>query len=435
MQQGGLVGIAGGQYGYRTIGSGETNYAGLPTIIFQGRGYQSVTIPYNGVVQSVWECYNIQTGQIYWQLPGMTQPPTMTTQDIGTPSEPGAGQTGMGTGLWSLQYIGANLIRYDPWSGAVQLNVSIAPLTSGTCYDDPYVLSVQTVGTGASAHYYLINWTTTGTDPVFADRILSNVSYPFSSLGTADFESMVAVNSGSITPAGAGTAQGQFIMGASLTTGSLLWNVTTSDIFFSTNTGCADHGEYAVKMLGGWWDCWNLKTGQLVWQTAKPGASGGEAYPWGDFGAYTTASYGGFVYDFSYAGIYAINWTNGAIGWHFTNPAAPFEAPWYPSTSWFSNSPQIANGILYYGNGEHSPTEPLARGWDLFGINATTGQEIWNMTYGGMAGPVAGGYLTFGVPMMVICMSSAQDLAQLLSQCHKQQSLQDLRRYIWYSSR
>ena len=406
LQQGGLVGIAGGQYGYRSIGSGETAYSGTPNIIFQGRAYQTITRPepvtINGsdVIEatSVWECYDIRTGQVLWYQTGITQPPTVVTYNQATPSEPGAEQTGLGTGTWSLMYIGSRLIKYDPWSGAVTLNISL-PVTSGTYYDEPFVLSVQNIGTPTIPNYRLINWTTTGSDSNFTNRVMGNVSYPFSSLGTAaDYESMIAVSVGTITPPGMGSPGGQIVMAASLTTGKLLWNITTPDIFFSTSTAVADHGKFAVRVLGGWWDCWNLQTGQLVWQTAKAGTPGGEAYPWGDFGAYTVASYGGLIFDFSYASIYAINWNNGALVWNFTNPIVAFEQPWYPSSSWFSNSPQIADGKLYYANGEHSPTEPLARGWGLFCLNATSGQRIWNMTgggTGGTAGAIADGYLSF----------------------------------------
>jgi len=148
-------------------------------------------------------------------------------------------------------------------------------------------------------------------------------------------------------------------------------------------------------MLGGWWDCWDLNTGGLLWQTAKPGTSGGESYPWGDFGPYTTASYGGLLYDFSYAGFYAIDWNTGKIVWTFTTPGTPFEAPWYPSMSLFSNSPIIVDGKLYYANGEHSPTQPLSRGWRLWCLNATTGNLIWSKNGGGSPGAIADGYLTF----------------------------------------
>ena len=393
-RQGALAGISGGQYGYVSVGSGEGSYAGTPSIIFQGRAYQSINKPMpitiNGTsvieTTSVWQCYDIRTGQVYWEQTGITQAPTVVTYNMAVPSVPGAEQTGLGSGTWSLMYIGPRLIKYDPWSGAVTLNISL-PVSSGTYYDDPFVLSVQTINATAG-QYRLINWTTTGSDTNFTTRIQSNVTYPFGSLGTADYESMIAVSTGSITPAGAGHALGQFVMAASLISGQLLWNVTTSDIFFSTSTGVADHGKFTVRILGGWWDCWDLHSGALVWKSDTAD------YPWGDFGAYNIASYGGMFYDLSYHGIYAWNWTNGKVAWHFIQPNyVPFEAA-YDTQPFFTN-PVIADGKLYVSNGEHSPTEPLERGWHLFCLNATTGDEIWSYTSGGTTGAIADGYLTF----------------------------------------
>jgi hypothetical protein len=410
LREGALAGIEGGQYGVNSVGPGESAYAGTPTIIFQGRAYQTVTKPFATLINgsavtetvSVWQCYDIRTGKIYWEQTGITQPPTVVTKNLATPSVPGAEQTGAGAGSFSLIYVGSSrIIRYEPYTGAVQLNITI-PFASGTMYCDPYILSVQDLGAAAAnatgGRYRLVNWTLAGGQMgtvVSGITVLSNISFPFSSLGATDYESMITVYTGSITPAGAGTAQGQFVYAASLTSGTMLWNVTTNDIFYSTSTACADHGKYAVRMLGGWWDCWDLSTGQLAWQTPKTGASDGESYPWGDFGPYTTASYGGLLFDFSYAGFYAINWTNGHIAWNYVPQATPFETPYYPSMSLFSNSPQIADGKLYYANGEHSPTQPLSRGWTLWCFNATTGDVIWSKLDGGSAGAVADGYMTF----------------------------------------
>jgi hypothetical protein len=387
-RQGAFAGIAGGQYGYRSVGPGESAYAGTPAIIFQGRAYQTVSKAINGVAQNVLQCYDIRTGEIYWEQVGIAQAPTAVTLNQIASAVPGAGATGSGQGTFSLLHISSRLVKYNAWNGAVQLNISL-PVTSGTYYNDPFVLSVQNIGNTTNPNYRLINWTTAGSDTDFSKRVMSNVSYPFSSLGTCDFESMVAVSTGSIIPAGAGTAQGQFIMGASLTTGALLWNVTTDHIFYSTSTAVADQGKYTVRMLDGVWIGWDLKTGQQLWTTEKL------PYPWGDFGAYTIASYGGVFYDFSYAGIYAFSWTDGSIAWNFSTPGIPFESPWYPNGGWFSNSPQIADGKLYYANGEHSPTQPLARGWRLWCFDALTGEVQWNITGGGSAGAVADGYLTY----------------------------------------
>ena len=205
---------------------------------------------------STWTCYDIRTGEVYWEQTGITQPPTFVTFNRVASSVPGAEQTGMGTNTYSLVYIGSSrMIKYDPWSGAVQSNISL-PVSSATMYKDPYALSVAS----SSGKNWLINWTTTGTSTDFNSRIISNVTFPFSSLGSVDYEAGVAVSSGSITPPGAGHTLGQFLMGASITTGQLLWNVTTNDIFFPTGL-CADHGKVTTRVLGGWWDCWSLSNG------------------------------------------------------------------------------------------------------------------------------------------------------------------------------
>jgi outer membrane protein assembly factor BamB len=392
MRQGALGGIVGGQYGYSSYGPGEGTYAGTPNIIFQGRCYQSVTEVFDGVTQSVWQCYDLRTGEVYWEKTGVTTP-TYVVKNYLLPSVPGAEQTGLGQGgstnLYHLVAIsGGRLIKYNPWNGNADLNISI-PVTNANLYTEPFVLSVQNLGSSVpeGERYRLINWTVYGSDTDFANRVMSNVSYPFSSLGTADFESMVAVSASGITNPGMGTSGGTLVRGASLITGSSLWNVTTDDITFSGSTGVADHGKFTVRMLGGWWDCWDLYSGNFVWKSEKP------AYPWGDFGDYNIASYAGLFYDFSYAGIYAFNWTNGKVVWVF-NPEYPgYETP-FASYPWFTN-PIIAEGKLYMANGEHSPTQPLSRGWKLYCINATTGEGVWNITSGGSVGGISDGYLTF----------------------------------------
>jgi len=91
--------------------------------------------------------------------------------------------------------------------------------------------------------------------------VLGNVTYPFSSLGVVDYESGIAVGTAGISPSSVGVAYGQRIMGASITTGQLLWNVSTDTStglngFFSGSTAVADHGKYAVRLNDGHWHCW-----------------------------------------------------------------------------------------------------------------------------------------------------------------------------------
>jgi hypothetical protein len=269
------------------------------------------------------------------------------------------------------------------------------------------VLSIQDLGASAGANRYrLINWTTKGTLAnltVGADtRIVSNVSWPFSNLGNvADFETGIAVSSAGVAPAATQVATDTRIMAASLTTGQLLWNISAG-----VNTGqfsgiaLADHGKYATRFNDGYWYCWDLSTGQRLWKAEL------SSWPWGTFGTYGTTSYGGMIISSQYDCICGIDWNSGKIVWKYESETLPYETPYTGEngttvSSWHSVA-CVADGKIYTMNAEHSPDQPLKRGWKLHCINATTGKGIWNMTAtqagGGdgsrvFQGAIADGYL------------------------------------------
>ena len=61
----------------------------------------------------------------------------------------------------------------------------------------------------------------------------------------------------------------------------------------------------------------------------------------------------------------------------------------------------VADGKLYTFTAEHTPSQPITRGLRFYCLNATTGQNIWNMTgYSGVTGSrtfpgaISDGYLT-----------------------------------------
>ena len=82
----------------------------------------------------------------------------------------------------------------------------------------------------------------------------------------------------------------------------------------------------------------------------------------------------------SYDGVYAFNWTNGDIVWHYVDPAVAFETPYTDVNGSqcysFNGGGLIADGKLYTYNTEHTPTYPLARGWGIQCINMTNGQGL-----------------------------------------------------------
>jgi hypothetical protein len=384
---------------FQQVGPG---LSGNPNIVFEGRCYQQITKPFNGITQAVWECYDIQTGEIYWDLTNVTRIPTMISFAENTPPVPGAlGRTDRTVA--SLVYIGSSavsgtglVVKYDPMTGAITLNQTI-PLTSGTLYADPFVLSVQTLGSGSSTQYRLINWTLQGLGSNFTASINSNITWPFSAVGTVDYESMIACSTLSSSPPATGVASIVYIRAADLLTGNLLWN-KSADIGYPVFTGSAnvaDHGKLALRFDDGYYYAWDLRTGNRLWKSEL------SSYPWGTFGAYAVQSAYGLLFYEQYDGIVAYDWNTGKIVWHFSAPAVPFETPYTTGAgvlngscySFFSGA-RIADGILYAQSAEHSPTAPHIRGWRLFAVNATSGALIWSTPGALAAGVISDGYMT-----------------------------------------
>ena len=74
-REGAIGGLIGGSQGFLSFTSG----GGTPSIIYQGRAYQTVTkVSQTGTgSQSYWQSYNLRTGELYWErpiYPGETAP-------------------------------------------------------------------------------------------------------------------------------------------------------------------------------------------------------------------------------------------------------------------------------------------------------------------------------------------------------------------------
>jgi len=391
-----IAGLLGGQAGQISLTSPELpggkfpaflgTRVGFPHIIYAGRAYEIYEKPGAGSTkQTYWQCYDLRT-------PGAT--------------------ARVGRTVYLVAITGGRLIKWDPWTGTIDTNVTGPPasLSGHTLYGYPYVLSVQNLGGG---NYRLINWTIENNageriitnDPVqpavddFNARVKGNITWPFRSLGACDFESMIAVYTAGISSPGTGVSIGQSIMAASLITGELLWETTTDistglETFFSSGMNIADHGKYAARMQNGQWYCWDLDSGNIVWKSESSG------WPWGVFAAYQSQSAYGLIYSMDYVGVHAINWTNGNIEWTFKAPTPyEYETPYQGYYSWHSSG-MVADGKLFTFTCEHTPSQPLTRGWRLFCINATTGEGIWNITLGegeasarNFQGAIVDGYL------------------------------------------
>ncbi|MGZ4851061.1 MAG: outer membrane protein assembly factor BamB family protein [Candidatus Bathyarchaeia archaeon] len=413
MRQGAISGMLGGDNGDYVMASG----GGSPSIIYQGRCYQTVTqaSPTGTTSQSVWQCYDLQTGQIYWQIPLATgqSAPTAIHYDRSIGEVPGAeAATGVSVYFVSITSptttASGRIIYYSPLTGAVAFNVTgpSTGISAGTLYADPFVYSIQTINATAN-QYCLIKWTierSTSTEEVngvtfgslvtdnFTARIVSNVTFPFSSLGTCDYQAGISATLSSSLYPNLGAFYGTRIMAADLNTGKLLFNITDPETCESSSELVVDHGKLACAMQGRHWNCYDGRTGQKLWTSDSTG------YPWGDWWAYSVSSYSGKIIGSSYDGIYAIDWATGHISWQFESPASAYETPYVDANGTsvypFFSGVSIADGKVFAYNTEHTPSQPLVRGWKLFAIDFTTGAGVWNITGSMSPGAVADGYLT-----------------------------------------
>lgn len=392
------------QFGDKQVPFTLTNAGGVPSIIYMGRCYQGLTkTTLDGSAVTVLQCYDIRTGQVYWERSDVPAP-TIIEYDQGTPETAGGEPRQMGnTGAVNLLYIGGGrLIKYNPSTGATIGNYSIAPLTGsgGTYYSNGLVLGIQDLGANVSAdqRYRLINWSTIGSSASLASRVRDNSSFARSSFPSVnDWNAMVGVtmSKGMVSGAPNMTTVEAF----SLRTGVQLWSQSVNEWTYSGSCAVADHGKVAVLMEQGYWMAWDINTGSLVWKSERM------AYPWGEpaFGGYSVQSAYGMLYRQSYDGVYAFDWDDGKIVWKYVAPAAsPFETPYVDQAGGqtvlsFDSHANILDGKMYVLNNEHTPTSPITRGWGVHCINITDGSLVWKMQ-GPWAwaapGPAADGYLT-----------------------------------------
>ena len=398
-----IAGLIGGSMYHSSLG-GMGMGSGAPSVIYSGRCYQSVTKPGG---DNVLQCYDLRTGEIYWEISPNPIPMTMgffgpspgslyLTYEQPSPETPGAeSRSGESVSLVSL---GDRLVKISPWDGTITMNVSGM---SGTLYNDPYVISTQYMADGSVR---LINWTIeqnagdvvyapgggqpTTTD--FSARVRNNVTW---SLGSGyglvyDYESSIGAAVNTITDPVTGVWTGTRLRAASMLTGELLWEKTIEDACYSGATAVADHGKVAFACNNMYWMAFNLNDGSLAWKSELTD------YPWGCWWGYTVASAYGNVYGLAYDGVYAFDWDNGKINWKYEAPVEfPYETP-YDSKNSFMGGIVIADGKVYSQNSEHTPTSPITRGWKLHCIDAHTGDGIWNITGSMTPGAVADGYLT-----------------------------------------
>lgn len=155
------------------------------------------------------------------------------------------------------------------------------------------------------------------------------------------------------------------------TTGRCLWNNILP--YWLQGAGTVTDG---IGTAPSNWDRkvhgFDVYTGREVWQSEP------SEYPWGDFWPYQMAAAYGRFYAGNYDGhVRCINATTGEIEWMYYAGSAGAETP-YGTWPFYCN-PAVADGKVYYATTEHSPTNPLIRGFKLYCLNAFTGDLLWSI--------------------------------------------------------
>jgi len=395
-----MGGLMGGDFGgassintdtISTPASITADWQMTPSIVLMGRAYHTLAKPATDGpgMQTYWECYDIRTGEVYWERPLYAGESAPNLIEYGGTSGVVPGEQIKPSNPLIMSISNGYLIKYNPNSGVMLYNISIAPMTGsgGTYYMNGYVLGIQDLGVDAGAERYrLINWTTTGSSTNFASRVVSNTTYARNALPTA---SMIDWNVGigctvtSISQGGIYT--GMTLSAFNLKTGTLLWNKTIDEPIYSNSANLADHGKLAVISAKGSCIAFDLQTGNEAWRTKTLD------YPWDEpgWGAYSTTSAYGQIFWSAQTGIYAIDWSSGNINWKFEKDAPPFETPYtgrngqtvYP----FVIGSFVVDGKLYAYSQEHTPDVPYFRGAPTVCIDVFTGEEIWSI---GMSGGI-----------------------------------------------
>ena len=132
---------------------------------------------------------------------------------------------------------------------------------------------------------------------------------------------------------------------------------------------------------------YSLDTFKLVWTSEPEVGLNFYSMKWPNMGP-SQVIYQGKLISCGYGGVLtAYDAKTGEVVWTFEPTTEGFESSYggrYPSSIG-----AVADGKLYIGTGEHSPTQPLYRGRVMQCINASDGALIWNF-------PVFGAYLAGG---------------------------------------
>ena len=172
-------------------------------------------------------------------------------------------------------------------------------------------------------------------------------------------------------------------MGFDANTGERLWVHDTEKWTWSRAFGEGYYADFYSPSMT--WTGYDIKTGVKLWETPP------QEYPWGLYQGAATLIADGKLLAPAYDGyVHAYDVTNGERVWkHYSEDTTETPYGTYP----FYYGPMMAQGVVFAGTGEHSPSQAFIRGNKLHAMNADTGEGIWTIAGSHNLAAIADGYL------------------------------------------
>jgi len=165
----------------------------------------------------------------------------------------------------------------------------------------------------------------------------------------------------------------------------------------------------------------SLNTGAQIWGPTTTMTPALQYYAIG-YAYFSEVANGRYYFDSMGGVCYCYSDTSGKLLWTYgngpvgsDNSTASLSSPYgeYP----FASGPVSGNGVVYLMTNEHTVTDPIYKGAELYAVNATTGQLIWELScFGSQASPaLADGYATFlnGYDMQIYCTGQGSSATKI----------------------
>ena len=416
LEDGGVVG------GSNTYTDGATYYSGgsyegrlQNAIILAGRLYYKSPLSDNAT-GGAYVCRDLKTGEILWQNDNASFYPTFgELYTYESPNQHGTISNGY---LWqtvTTSNTTQTWIAYDSLTGKWLFNLTNVPSTGTIAYTEngeivKYVLNYNT--TTKTGYLALWNWTSasyvasdsTGSGKMQfrpTGRVIdTSTAYTWNKTITYDLTGSSAPSIAYVLPddtilgtssavtAGIsttrGTADPYTLWAIDLTEeneGDLLWkksyeapddNVTrTLRPLDTVNRVWTMTDSETMQWVG-----YDLDSGEYLWTTEEDMRALQYFSSGSGSGQRAVTAYGN-IYVQGYGGeLFCFDCSDGSLVWKFNDTDSGIDTSWGLMPIFIS---AIADGKVYAFNNEHSPNSPLYNGYNIYCINATTGEEIYKM--------------------------------------------------------